>query len=318
MRGAITHLLLFCGVCGAQPVVLGAYRVSAYSPSLLRFEFDPLARFDDRPTLAAAARGQPLRLDVRAGNATTSTLTTSALTVWLTHSPPAPFSAANLRVAAAAAGVSWDPASRADAILNGTWLTSLDCYTNDPMDCMNQYENIGAGGPGWTYGMQPGLLSRDGWVLLDDTYSVRLVPPTPPSKIPWWSNATVDAQDWYLNVFGLDYARALRDWVAVLGPPALPPKSALGVWYSRYFPYTEAQLLDEVVGGYAAHGIPLSVIVSDMDVRFLCSLRARARPRGSPPQRRHPPPPPPPTPSPNSVAHGAHRPKLQRLGPVRL
>ena len=229
----LTLLFLLERAATAQPVVLGAFRVTAYSPSLLRFEHDPQAIFDDRPTLAAAARGQPLRLDVRAVNATTSLLTTSALAVWLTHSPPAPFSAANLRVEAAAAGVLWDPSSRAAANLNGTWVTSLDCYTDDPMSCIDQYENNGAGGPGWTYGMQPGLLSKDGWHLLDDTFSVRLVPPTPPSKIPWWSNATVDAQDWYLNVFGLNFTTALRDWTAVLGPPALPPKNALGVWYSR-------------------------------------------------------------------------------------
>jgi hypothetical protein len=241
-------LFLFSIGAHAQPVVIGSvYRFSAFSPSLIRFEFAPAGAFDDRATLAVIRREQPLHLDVRTINATTSTVSTSSVTIWITHTPPAPFSPANVRVVSSV-GITWDPDARGRN-LNGTWLTSLDCYTDDPMDCMNQYEHNGEDGPGWTYGMQPGLLTRDGWTLLDDTFSVRFVAPTPPSKIAWWSNATFDVQDWYLNVYGADYMQGLTDWVRVLGPPALPPKNSLGVWYSRFYPYTEDQLLDEVVGG---------------------------------------------------------------------
>jgi len=265
-------LLSFASFARSQPIIVSSvYRFTALTPALARLEFAPGGIFDDRPTLAAFAPKQPLHLDAVAVNATTSKLSTNfsdprALTIWITHGgAPAPFSAANLRVEGLSAGVRWDPSTAAPRNLNGTWVTSLDCYTDDPMDCMNQYEENGRNGPGWTYGLGEGLLTRDGFTLHDDTFSVRLVPPTPPSRIPWWSNSTLDAQDWYINIYGSDFARALRDWVVVLGPPALPPKNSLGVWYSRYFPYSEQQLLDDVVGGYAAHDLPLSVLVSDMD-----------------------------------------------------
>ena len=261
---ACAILLLAQPACTQPVVVLSSYRFTAFSPSLVRFEYSPTGTFDDHFTLQVSRR-EPTPLGITAVNASTSLLTTSALSIFITHTPAAPFSAFNLRVEAAAGGLTWTPASQALANLNGTWTTSLDCYTDDPMECIGQYENEGQGGPGWTYGMTEGLLARDGWTLLDDTYSVRLLPPTPPTMIPWWSNATSDAQDWYLNVYGSNYTQALRDWVSVLGPPALPPRSSLGVWYSRFYPYSEAQLLEEVVGGYAQHSLPLSVLVSDMD-----------------------------------------------------
>jgi hypothetical protein len=230
--------LAFLSFARSQPIIVSSvYRFTALTPALARLEFAPGGIFDDRPTLAAFAPKQPLHLDAVAVNATTSKLSTNfsdprALTIWITHGgAPAPFSAANLRVEGLSAGVRWDPSTAAPRNLNGTWVTSLDCYTDDPMDCMNQYEENGRNGPGWTYGLGEGLLTRDGFTLHDDTFSVRLVPPTPPSRIPWWSNLTLDAQDWYINIYGSDFARALRDWVVVLGPPALPPKtpSACGI-----------------------------------------------------------------------------------------
>src|SRR5438874_1224779 len=46
-------------------------------------------------------------------------------------------------------------------------------------------------------------------------------------------------QDWYLFAYGHDYARALKDLRALTGPTPLLPRSAFGVWFSRYWPYAE-------------------------------------------------------------------------------
>jgi alpha-glucosidase len=43
----------------------------------------------------------------------------------------------------------------------------------------------------------------------------------------------------------------------------MPPRFALGVWWSRYWPYT-AEDLEDIARGYASHSIPLDVLVSDM------------------------------------------------------
>ena len=39
-----------------------------------------------------------------------------------------------------------------------------------------------------------------------------------------------------------------------------PPRFTLGVWWSRYWPYT-AEDLEDIARGYATHSIPLDVLV---------------------------------------------------------
>ena len=43
------------------------------------------------------------------------------------------------------------------------------------------------------------------------------------------------SQDLYVFGCGSDYRACLADFVAVAGPMALPPVSALGVWWSRHW-----------------------------------------------------------------------------------
>jgi len=50
----------------------------------------------------------------------------------------------------------------------------------------------------------------------------------------------------------------------VSGAPAVPPRSALGVWYSRYYPYSADSFVGEVLQGYVNHSLPLSNAVLDM------------------------------------------------------
>ena len=50
----------------------------------------------------------------------------------------------------------------------------------------------------------------------------------------------------------------------VSGAPSLPPLAALGVWYSRYFPYGAHTYFANVIDEYASHDLPLSVGVLDV------------------------------------------------------
>jgi len=103
-----------------------------------------------------------------------------------------------------------------------------------------------------------GILSRDGWYLLDD------------SKSPLFSGDWIQDRpkngglDWYLFGYGLDYKAAFQSFTAVGGAVPLPRKYTLGVWYSRYWPYTEDDF-KKIVGEYQQHGFPLDMIVMDMD-----------------------------------------------------
>ncbi len=50
-----------------------------------------------------------------------------------------------------------------------------------------------------------------------------------------------DHQDWYLLGYGHDYRAALGDWARVSGRMPMPPHFAFGVWWSRYWAYTDQE-----------------------------------------------------------------------------
>ena len=70
--------------------------------------------------------------------------------------------------------------------------------------------------------------------------------------------------DWYFFGYGHDYKKALGDYVKVAGRIPLPPRFAFGVWWSRYWAYSD-QELNELVGGFRENDTPLDVFVIDMD-----------------------------------------------------
>ena len=57
---------------------------------------------------------------------------------------------------------------------------------------------------------------------------------------------------------------ALRDFVAVGGAVALPPRHAMGVWFTRWYDFSQETALD-VVRDFETHGLPLDVLVLDMN-----------------------------------------------------
>ena len=48
--------------------------------------------------------------------------------------------------------------------------------------------------------------------------------------------------DWYFFGYGHDYKQALGDFVRVAGRIPLPPRFAFGVWWSRYWAYSDAAI----------------------------------------------------------------------------
>lgn len=73
-----------------------------------------------------------------------------------------------------------------------------------------------------------GLLSRDGWYLIDnsgrDVYRDGGLSRRDRSHV----------QDFYLFVYGTDFKAALRSLAAVSGRAPLPRKYVLGSWYCRW------------------------------------------------------------------------------------
>jgi alpha-glucosidase len=108
--------------------------------------------------------------------------------------------------------------------------------------------------------LEPGLLSRDGWTLHDDSAAVRFDPAT-----GWVQPAAPGPrQDWYFFAYGHDFAAAIAEYAQISGAVPLIPRWALGAWWSRYWAYSE-QDLRTLVADFAAHDLPLDVLVIDMD-----------------------------------------------------
>ncbi len=155
---------------------------------------------------------------------------------------PEPFSPDNLAITLTLRDrpVTWTPGTPDRGNLGGTRRT-LD----------------GAAGPEQ---LGPGLLSRDGWVLVDDSHAVRFV-----EQGAWVApRPSHDLQDWYFFGYGHAYTDALGDYTRFGGPIPLIPRFVLGAWWSRYWAYSAADL-QQLVEEFAAHDLPLDVLVLDMD-----------------------------------------------------
>ena len=77
--------------------------------------------------------------------------------------------------------------------------------------------------------------------------------------------------DHYLFAHGHRYTDALSDFALVAGKMDMPPLSAFGIWWSRYWVYSvrvpevAQDIVSDVLEGYRDHALPLNHLVMDMD-----------------------------------------------------
>lgn len=223
----------------ANPVVDGDARFTVVTPYCIRIEYSASGSFVDQPSLFAidrSARYDDFRLTQSGGQTIIDTGV-----IRLTYQRDGqPFSQNNLsaEIGRAGAAVEWTPGAPNPGNLGGT-VRTLD----------------GVSGP---IDLGQGLISRDGWYLLDDSHT--------PLLTPDWVEARPDSDgtDWYLFGYGRNYRAALQSMTAIGGPVPLPRRYALGSWYSRYWPYSSTDYR-QIVDGYSQHDFPLDNIVMDMD-----------------------------------------------------
>jgi alpha-glucosidase (family GH31 glycosyl hydrolase) len=119
--------------------------------------------------------------------------------------------------------------------------------------------------------IEPGLISIDGWTVVDDS-TRPLFDSTDFSfvggaKSPWpWVmlRPPGERQDYYFFGYGHNYRQALDDYVRVAGRIPIPPRFAFGIWWSRYWAYSD-QEIEQLVRGFRENDTPLDVLVIDMD-----------------------------------------------------
>jgi alpha-glucosidase (family GH31 glycosyl hydrolase) len=109
--------------------------------------------------------------------------------------------------------------------------------------------------------LEQGIISREGWCCINDSEK----PLFDNSDYPWVMPRTNKKyMDYYFFGYGYNYKQALKDYTAISGKIALPPKFIFGYWYSRYWPYTDKEMR-ELVNTFESFNIPLDVLVVDMD-----------------------------------------------------
>ena len=231
-------------------VVEGKARFTVLTPELIRLEYSEGGKFEDRASLVFIDRHldpPPFKVTRELGRLV---ITTDRLT--LEYLPDdKEFSPTNLRISFMQGGraMHWHPGMDDTANLGGT-IRTLD------------------GVKGRTK-LEPGILSKDGWVLVDDSER----PLFDDSDWPWVTpRPSGKCIDWYFFGYGHEYRKALFDFTRVAGRIPMPPRFAFGLWWSRYWAYTDEEFKD-LVAQFRMHDVPLDVLVIDMDWHQTFDLR---------------------------------------------
>lgn len=113
----------------------------------------------------------------------------------------------------------------------------------------------GAAGP---IRLDPGLVSRSGWSVVDDSRALVF------DESSWLRPRAGSGIDLYFFGYGHDYVQCLKDYRKLAGPAPLIPRFILGNWWSRYWEYSQAELI-KLMSEFERQSVPLSVCIVDMD-----------------------------------------------------
>ena len=132
----------------------------------------------------------------------------------------------------------------------GGWTRGLDVYPDQ------------AGPDVDAVALHPGVLDRQGWWLLDDSWAaVR----TPAGWITGRSTSDPTYQDGWFFGYGHDYATALADLRVLTGPATLLPQWMTGVWYSIYDAIPAKTYEDDLLPAFRSHDVPIDGLSVDTD-----------------------------------------------------
>ena len=278
----LASALLSCS--GAQDrgptLVAGNARFEFLTPSLVRLEYSPTGSFIDAPTAVVEKRDWPhVAVHTREENGWLLASTGALQLRYRLQSGP--FTAANLAVSwkdASGAPRLWHPGDK-DAQNLGGLPYSLDNVSVDnlPAGRSDRETPVNDLIPGIDLLLaeaKPGLLSRAGYALIDD------------SETPVWNAARswieprqgARAQDWYLFTYRGDYRQVLQEYAQLCGRIPMIPRYVLGPMVTdlnfEYFPESEEsrqpafrrynqQYLEDEVSRLRQNHIPFDTLVLD-------------------------------------------------------
>jgi hypothetical protein len=269
-----------------KPVQGANYRFTALTPHLMRLEYSGTGKFVDGPTSVVVNREFPeFKFDYLQKGGRIEIITEALRLYYFPHMGPPGFSAQNLfidmRSDLSAYSGRWRFGEQAET-LKGT------AHTLDMADGAVE--------------LGEGIISRNGYAVLDDTGSFVLVDEArketqdgvldgigdealddardiaqdkarDETQDKAWDEAQREARyeprepasvDLYFFGYLHGYSQALTDFYHLTGPAPLLPRFALGNWWSRFWPYAGQEYL-ELIDRFEEHQVPLSVCMLDMD-----------------------------------------------------
>ncbi|MBQ8814510.1 MAG: DUF4968 domain-containing protein [Lachnospiraceae bacterium] len=229
------------GLCAAEAVVQGEkYRISILTPSLVRLEYSADRQFEDRATQAVINRKFPVpEYQVSRENGRLM-IETEELCIEYDERT---FSAEGLRISVKAVGGAVWRFGQELHDLKGTFRTLDGCN--------------GAAYDGEDIRLGTGVISREGFSVLDDSHSMAL-------REDGWIEPRKEMTDMYFFGYGHRYLQALNDFYHLCGKTPLLPRYTLGNWWSRYYRYTE-ESYKKLMNRFEEEKLPFTVAVIDMD-----------------------------------------------------
>lgn len=247
------HLSAICAFCALlafpaaaqqppveNPIVLGNTRITLITPTLFRIEYAKEGRFVDEQTMFACDRSHLLRdFTFRQTGPMRYEIETEAYRL---------------------------EADNDGFPVAGRYNMGLYLKKDGKEVMIKGRSNSGnnLGGPISTLDMvrgevktQDGLLSRDGWYVIDDTGKDLVVD----GCLQLRDRSHVS--DRYFFVYGDDYKAAFASLGAISGHVPMTRRTMHGVWYCRWWDYTADEYL-QIIDGYDANDFPLDNIVFDM------------------------------------------------------
>lgn len=249
-------------------VVFGRARFTVLGNRLVRMEWSEDGKFEDRATLGIVNRNLPVPAFTVKHSGKKLTVKTSDLT--LTYTGDGKFNENNLQVTFTMADKSsktgkkkvvWHPGLDDSGNLLGTTRTLDGCdgvKTKEPYD--------------------KGVVSRDGWAIVDESDRHVFVPENTDWKNWVACRDSSDRQDLYMFAYGHDYKSAVSDFVKIGGKIPLPPKYAFGYWWCRFWQYSDFEFVG-LGKQIRSLSIPIDVMVLDMDWHETWTLRRKNAPK---------------------------------------
>lgn len=225
---------------GEGAVIKGEkYRFTILTPALVRMEYSDQGSFTDQPTQTVASRAFPVPdFDVDETEEKLE-ITTDCLRIRYDKKK---FSPAGLQIRLSGQFGAWS------AVWN---------YGEEPVDLKGTARTLDQANG--SIPLERGILSAQGWSLLDDSSSLLL-------DDGGWVQRRKDrkGEDLYFFGYGRDYLKCLKDYHILTGKVPLLPRFVFGNWWSRYYKYTEKTYL-ELMDRFEEENIPFTVAVIDTD-----------------------------------------------------